>query len=79
MLPMFRTGLYRHCDGGLYRVVCVARHSETGEPMAIYINLEDVDGPRWNARPMKGPAGFDELVAWPDGLSRPRFTEVGKL
>lgn len=76
---MFKKGLYKHHKGGLYHLVCVARHTETGEPMAVYVSLSDAHEKGWHARPMRGPAGFDEFVAWPDGLDRPRFTEVGKL
>lgn len=31
-----KTGLYRHFKGGLYRVVNIARHSETEEAMVVY-------------------------------------------
>lgn len=29
-------GLYRHFKGNYYRVISIARHSETGEPMVVY-------------------------------------------
>lgn len=29
-------GLYRHYKGKDYRVVCVAKHSETGEDLVVY-------------------------------------------
>ena len=29
-------GLYRHFKGNCYRVLCIARHSETTEPMVVY-------------------------------------------
>ena len=31
-----RPGLYRHFKGGEYRVLCMARHSETEEWMVVY-------------------------------------------
>ena len=34
-------GLYRHYKGGVYRVVCLAHHSETLEDMVVY---EPIDG-----------------------------------
>lgn len=29
-------GLYRHCKGGLYTLICVGRHSETEEWLVTY-------------------------------------------
>ena len=29
-------GLYRHFKGNYYRVLSIARHSETTEPMVVY-------------------------------------------
>ena len=31
-----RPGLYRHFKGNLYRLLYVAKHSETLEPMVVY-------------------------------------------
>ena len=31
-----RPGKYRHFKGNMYEVLCVARHSETLEPMVVY-------------------------------------------
>ncbi len=31
-----RPGIYRHFKGNEYRVLCLARHSETGEEMVVY-------------------------------------------
>ena len=31
-----RPGVYRHFKGGEYRVLCMARHSETEEWMVVY-------------------------------------------
>ena len=46
---MMKQGLYRHYKGNLYRLLYIARHSETLEEMVIY---QDVNNPEkiW-ARP----------------------------
>ena len=46
---MMKPGLYRHYKGNLYRLLYIARHSETLEEMVIY---QDVNNPEkiW-ARP----------------------------
>ena len=31
-----KPGIYRHFKGNLYRLHCVAKHSETLEPMVVY-------------------------------------------
>lgn len=43
-------GLYEHYKGTKVKVICEAIHSETLEPMVIYMHLED--GGMW-ARPEK--------------------------
>jgi hypothetical protein len=43
-------GTYKHYKGTKVKVLCEALHSETLEPMVIYIHLED--GGTW-ARPRK--------------------------
>ena len=39
---MLKKGIYRHYKGNLYRLVCIARHSETLEDMVVY---QDVNAP----------------------------------
>ena len=36
-------GLYRHYKGGLYTLICVARHSETGEWLVTYRSQQTAD------------------------------------
>ena len=46
-----KPGIYRHFKGDEYRLVKVARHSETGEEMVVYESLKYPD--RVWARPLK--------------------------
>ncbi len=47
---MLKTGLYRHYKGNLYRLLFIARHSETLEEMVVY---QDVNAPeKYWARPV---------------------------
>ncbi len=66
-LPATPLGRYRHCKGGEYEVIGVARHSETNEPMVVYRPLYNATG--WWVRPQ---AMFVESVLI-DGSLRPRF------
>lgn len=69
-LPPIRLGLYRHYKGGQYQVVCMARHSETLEPMVVYRPVYNDTG-LW-VRPY---AMFMEQIEV-DGVTRPRFELV---
>lgn len=60
-------GLYRHYKGGAYRVIGIARHSETDEPLVVYRCLA-ADGSLW-VRPL---AMFGETVTV-NGVAQPRF------
>lgn len=68
---MLKEGLYRHYKGNLYRLLCVARHSETLEDMVVY---QDVRCPEkiW-ARPL---AMWEETVE-AGGRTLPRFEYIG--
>lgn len=46
----FKHGTYRHFKGHVYRTVAIARHSETLEPMVVYVNVGNV-GDVW-VRPL---------------------------
>ena len=63
-------GLYRHYKGNDYRVLLVARHSETEEDLVIYQALYGECG-YW-ARPL---SMFTEPVMV-DGKEQPRFALV---
>ena len=68
-----KTGTYRHYKGGEYRVLGVARHSETHEELVVYVALKD--GGMW-VRPLKM---FTEIVDMPEyHYKGPRFSFVGE-
>ncbi len=65
-----RPGLYRHYKGNEYRVIGLARHSETLEPLVVYQALYGERG-LW-VRPAAMFTGEVEV----DGQRRPRFARV---
>ncbi|MDD4493403.1 MAG: DUF1653 domain-containing protein [Eubacteriales bacterium] len=60
-------GIYRHYKGNVYRVICVAKHSETLEDMVVYTDV--IDGEKNWARPL---SMWNEDVTV-NGESKPRF------
>jgi hypothetical protein len=68
-----RCGVYEHYKGKRYLVLGVARHTESGELMAVYVPLYRVPGPQMAARPL---AMFREDITV-EGERRPRFQYVG--
>ena len=64
-----KPGLYRHFKGGEYKVLGVARHSETLEELVLYEHLDDAS--RW-VRPL--PMFLEEVDK--DGYKGPRFKHV---
>ncbi len=65
---LLKLGIYRHYKGGEYRVIGVAKHSETLEDMVIYEHLDDSADKTW-VRPLKM---FLETIEV-DGKKVPRF------
>lgn len=67
-----KPGRYRHFKGNEYRLIAVAKHSETLEPMVVYQALYGEQGlwvrPAWM---------WNEQVDR-DGYSGPRFTYIGE-
>jgi len=66
-----RPGLYRHFKGREYRLLCLARHSESLEPMVVYQALYGERGTWVRPLPM-----WTELVTH-EGLPRLRFERMG--
>lgn len=66
-----RPGRYRHFKGREYRVLYLARHSETLEPMVVYQALYGARG-IWVR-----PAGMWNEIVEQGGLRMPRFTYLG--
>lgn len=69
-LPAVRPGRYRHYKGNEYRVLGVARHTETEEPVVVYQALYGERG-LW----VRPAAMFVENVIV-NGASMPRFAFV---
>jgi hypothetical protein len=64
-------GRYRHYKGPEYRVLLIARHSETLEPLVVYQTLYGDQG--WWVRPA---AMFTETIEVA-GRRVPRFVRIG--
>jgi hypothetical protein len=62
--------VWRHFKGGLYQVVVIAQHTETGEDLVCYAALPVVDGHYW-ARPL---SMWMDMVKY-EGEMVPRFTQ----
>ena len=62
---------FRHFKGGLYELIGLGTHSETGEEMVLYKSLKD--GRIW-IRPREMFFGNVNR----DGYIGPRFTEIAK-
>ena len=67
-----KTGRYRHFKGNEYRVLYIARHSETLEPMVVYQALYGEQG-YWVR-----PASMWLETVDRDGQVRPRFVWDGE-
>ena len=70
-MPDLTPGRYRHFKGNEYRLLFVATHSETREPMVVYQALYGEKG-LW----VRPAAMWTERVER-DGYSGPRFRYLG--
>ena len=68
----FKPGRYRHFKGNEYELLCLARHSETGEAMVVYRALYG-EGGVW----VRPAAMWNETVER-DGKRFRRFTYLGE-
>ncbi len=68
----FKPGRYRHFKGKEYRLLYLARHSETLEPMVVYQALYGERG-IW----VRPAAMWNETVTR-DGVTAKRFTYIGE-
>lgn len=73
-------GYYRHYKGGLYKVLTVARNSETKEVEIVYQSVDHPDEAPWTRAATTGPAPFLGLAqVGGDGIltgAVARFTAV---
>jgi hypothetical protein len=71
--PELKLGLYQHYKGNHYLVLAEAKHSETLEPMVVYISLyENPESQVW----VRPKTMFLEEVEI-DGKKVPRFRYLG--
>lgn len=71
-----RCGVYEHYKGKKYLVLGVARHTETGELMAVYVPLYELpgdEGVQMSVRPLAMFVGDVEVGTEPG----PRFRFTG--
>jgi hypothetical protein len=77
MTEALRSGVYEHYKGKKYLVLGVARHTETGELMAVYVPLYELPrnrGVQMAVRPLKM---FTEQVT-NGAATMPRFRFTGE-
>ena len=71
MLVTVKSGqIYKHYKGCLYKIIDIATHSETLEPMVLYCRA-DINDPRVWARPYKM---WHELVKVSENTAVERFS-----
>ena len=39
--PLIRAGIYKHYEGGLYKVISIAKHIDTKEDMVVYKSVNN--------------------------------------
>jgi hypothetical protein len=71
--PELKLGVYQHYSGKRYLVIAEAKHSETLEPLVVYVSLYDNPESQAWVRPK---TMFLETVVR-DGKKQPRFKYLG--
>ncbi|HEY4517411.1 MAG TPA: DUF1653 domain-containing protein [Candidatus Paceibacterota bacterium] len=69
---MFKVGLYRHYKGNIYKVLGLAKHTETLEELVVYGSLNN-EGELW-VRPLSLFLGTTKY----QGKVIPRFEYLGE-
>jgi hypothetical protein len=72
---MIKLGVYRHFKGNEYKVLGIAKHSETLEEFVVYEALYKNSKNKLWVRPV---AMFLEKVNH-DGITEPRFKYISKI
>jgi len=76
-LETIQKGVYRHFKGTEVKVIGIALHSETEEPMVVYIHPDSVKGKEINTMWVRPLKMFLEKVDKPEiGYRGPRFVYV---
>lgn len=66
-------GVYRHFKGGIYRVLAVSKHTETGEVLVVYVGIEGPNKGDVYSRPI------DMFLSNVDKDKYPEVTQVKRL
>jgi hypothetical protein len=77
MNELLKCGLYKHYKGKRYLVLGVARHTETGELMAVYVPLYELPGNELVQMAVRPLTMFTEQVVI-GSERRPRFRPIGE-
>jgi hypothetical protein len=70
-----KLGLYKHFKGGIYKVIGIAKHSDTLEDTVIYEAQGEHKLSKLWARPLDDFLGYKEI----DGKKIKRFTYIGQV
>lgn len=66
--------LYKHYKGDTYKIITLAKHSETGEFLIVYERQTDIVHTGWRIYARPEGMFFDHIEI--DGYSGPRFEYI---